>query len=894
MTKPDPTPRAWHAAPAAEALAALGSSAQGLASAEAAQRLARHGPNALPEGARRSPLRMLAGQFADFMILVLLAAAVVSGLVGEPVDTAAIVVIVLLNAVIGFVQEWRAERAMAALRRMAAPTARVRRDGAVATLPAAALVPGDVVLLEAGNVVPADLRLVEAARLRCAEAALTGESLPVDKHTEALPDVALPLGDRASMAWKGTLVAGGRGVGLVVATGPATELGRIARLLESAEEVKTPLQKRLARFGARLAWAVLAVCAIVFVAGLLRGEPPALMFLTAVSLAVAAIPEALPAVVAISLALGAAKMVRQNALIRRLPAVETLGSITFVCSDKTGTLTKNRMQAEAFWSGSGGSGGSGGGGGADHDSGRTLTPGLLRALVLVNDAAPAAPGASEPLVGDPTEVALLEAAQARGVDAEALRREWPRRGEFAFDSERKRMATLHACGEGLLACVKGAPEAILPRCTRQAGAAGPLPFDARPALAEAERLAGRGLRVLAFAERRLDRLPAAADEAESDLAFLGLVGLLDPPRDEAAAAVAECRAAGIEPVMITGDHPATARAIAERLGILGQGGRVITGPELAALPDAEFAAQVRDIRVYARVDPEQKIRIVRALQAAGEFAAMTGDGVNDAPALKAADIGVAMGRAGTDVAREAAHMVLLDDNFATIVHAVREGRRIFDNIRKFIKYTMTSNSGEIWVIFLAPFLGLPIPLLPIHILWINLVTDGLPGLALAAERGERNLMQRPPRRPDENLFAHGLWQHIVWVGLSMGAVCLLLQAWSLGSAGAHWQTMVFTVLCLSQLGHALAIRSERESTFSLGLLSNPALLGAVLFTLALQMATVYVPALNPIFKTEPLAPAELALCLAASTIVFFAVEVEKWCVRRGWIYRELERQGAAG
>ena len=863
--------QAWHTETAAAALTALESSEQGLASAEATQRLEKYGPNALPEGARRSPLRMLFDQFADFMILVLVAAAVVSGIVGEPSDTIAIFVIVLLNAVIGFVQEWRAERAMAALRLMAAPSARVRRDGAVATLPADELVPGDIVLLEAGNVVPADLRLVEAAQLRCAEAALTGESLPVEKRTEALADARLPLGDRACMAWKGTMVASGRGVGLVVATGLATELGRIARLLESAEEVKTPLQKRLARFGARLAWAVLGICAIVFLAGLLRGEPPTLMFLTAVSLAVAAIPEALPAVVAISLALGAAKMVKQNALIRRLPAVETLGSITFICSDKTGTLTRNRMHAEQFWTG-----------------GKEITsdepwPSLLRALALVNDASP---GADGHLVGDPTEVALLQAARQRGLDVEALRRQRPRHTEFPFDSERKRMATVHALDAGWLACVKGAPEAILERCAWQLSAQGLVPYDLDEALSQAERMASQGLRVLALAERRLEAPPACIDDAETGLCFLGLVGLMDPPRDEAAAAVAECLAAGIQPVMITGDHPATARAIAERLGILAQGGRVITGVELAALSDAELAAQVHEIRVYARVDPEQKIRIVRALQAAGEFVAMTGDGVNDAPALKAADIGVSMGRGGTDVAREASHMVLLDDNFATIVHAVREGRRIFDNIRKFIKYTMTSNSGEIWVIFLAPFLGLPMPLLPIHILWINLVTDGLPGLALAAERGERNLMSRPPRRPNESIFAHGMWQHIVWVGLTMGAVCLVLQAWSFGRSGAHWQTMVFTVLCLSQLGHALAIRSERDSTFRIGFASNPVLLGAVLFTLALQLATIYVPALNPIFKTEPLDLDELLLCLVASTVVFFAVEAEKWCVRRGWLYRE--------
>ncbi|RPI43269.1 MAG: cation-transporting P-type ATPase, partial [Betaproteobacteria bacterium] len=395
-----------------------------------------------------------------------------------------------------------------------------------------------------------------------------------------------------------------------------------------------------------------------------------------------------------------------------------------------------------------------------------------------------------------------------------------------------------------------------------------------------------GLRVLAFAQRRLDALPTELTDIETDLTYLGLVGLMDPPRPEAESAVADCRSAGIVPVMITGDHPATARAIAQRLGILNEGGRVVSGPELAALSEAELARQVKSIAVYARVDPAQKIRIVQALQTAGEFVAMTGDGVNDAPALKRADIGVAMGRGGTDVAREAAHMVLLDDNFSSIVKAVREGRRIFDNIRKFIRYTMTSNSGEIWTIFLAPFLGLPIPLLPIHILWINLVTDGLPGLALAAERAEPDVMRRPPRAPDESIFAHGMWQHIVWVGLTMGAVCLILQAWAFHYGSARWQTMVFTVLCLSQLGHALAIRSERESIVSIGFWSNPTLMLAIVFTLAMQLATIYVPALNPIFKTEPLPAHELAICLTLSSVVFLAVEAEKWLARNKGLYRQ--------
>jgi len=846
----------------------------GLSIDEATRRLALHGPNSLPAAQRRSLIRMWVDQFSDFMILVLIAAAVISGLIGEPADTIAIVVIVLLNAVIGFIQEYRAERAMSALRKMAAPTARTRRDGTIQVIPAEQLVPGDVVLLEAGSIVPCDLRLIEVARLQVAEAVLTGESQAVDKFVAALPNGATALGDRLNLAYKGTVVTRGRGCGLAVATGLNSELGKIAQLLASESDTTTPLQRRLARFGNRLAWAVLAICMVMFLAGLLRGEAPLLMLLTAVSLAVAAIPEALPAVVTISLALGARRLVRQNALVRRLPAVETLGSVTVICADKTGTLTENRMRAESFYVA-----------GQLHPRLLDGEPArqLALALALNNDAELASTGAHS---GDPTEIALLEAAAQAGCSKAELAGARPRVGEIPFDAERRRLLTAHHLGEGNIVYLKGAPEAVLPICSLQQGNDGPELFPADEVLAAAESMAATGLRVLAVACRRVETLPADLTGLEQEMLFLGLVGLMDPPRAEAMQAVTECRSAGIVPVMITGDHAATARAIAMRLGIVAADGIIMSGPQLAALSDAEFAACVKDVRVFARMDPAQKIRIVQVLQAEGEFVAMTGDGVNDAPALKRADIGIAMGMSGTDVAREASHMVLLDDNFATIVHAVREGRRIFDNIRKFIKYAMTGNSGEIWTIFLAPFLGLPIPLLPIHILWVNLVTDGLPGLALASEPAERNLMSRPPRRPAESLFAHGMWQHIVWVGLSIGAVCLLLQAWAYRSGSAHWQTMVFTVLTLSQLGHVLAIRSARESFFSLGAASNPQLLAAVTFTVLLQMATIYVPALNPVFKTEALTAGELLLCLALSSVVFFAVEIEKWLIRRDLIYRE--------
>src|SRR5574340_1154676 len=880
----------WHARQAQEVVRLLGSDAQvGLATAEAQKRAVHFGPNEIRERAQRGPWRMLLDQFADFMILVLLLAAVISGIVGDVKDTIAIVVIVALNAVIGFIQEFRAERAMAALKALAATTARVLRDGQVMDIPASGVVPGDVVLLEAGNVAPADMRLLETAQLKVDEATLTGESVTVEKHSRALEQAELPLGDRRNMAYKGTVASHGRGRGIVVATGMATELGKIAALLEQDGELRTPLQKRLAQFGKRLALAALAICAIVFMVCVLRGESAVLMFLTAVSLAVAAIPEALPAVVTISLALGARKMVKKHALVRRLPAVETLGSVTYICSDKTGTLTQNKMKMEAVFA-----------------DGRLLPAGakapavapwplLFRALALNNDARRSR---QDRVSGDPTEVALFLAALDAGCDKEVLEAEAPRLKELPFDSERKRMTTLHRAESGVIAFTKGAPESVLECCDRVLGREGEADIARQVILEAAERMAADGLRVLAVACRSWTALPEADDpqQIEAGLTFLGLVGLMDPPRHEAEEAVSLCRSAGITPVMITGDHPATARAIAQRVGIIDGGGGVMTGAELSRLSQEEFEAQVRQVRVYARVDPEQKIRIVRALQKQGEFVAMTGDGVNDAPALKRADIGVAMGKGGTAVAREASALVLLDDNFATIVAAVREGRRIFDNIRKFIKYTMTSNAGEIWTIFLAPFLGLPIPLLPIHILWINLVTDGLPGLALTAEPAERNVMQRPPRRPDESIFARGLWQHMVWVGLLMGGVALFTQACAMQAGSAHWQSMVFTVLTLSQMGHVLAIRSEREPLWRTGLLSNRPLLGAVLLTFALQMATLYVPLLNPIFKTEPLGGKELAFCLLLSAVVYCAVEVEKWLVRRGWLYRSADAQaaGAAG
>ena len=857
-----------------EVLKGLGSTRDGISSMEAQKRFAEFGPNELQEKKKKTILLMLLDQFKDFMILVLIGAAIIAGIIGEPADTLVIIAIVIINAIIGFIQEYRAEKAMEALKKMAANAATVLREGNIERVAASELVPGDVVMLEAGSLVPADIRLMETAQLKAEEAALTGESVGVEKHTMAINEEQLPLADRKNMVYKGTTISYGRGTGVVVATGMKTELGKIASMLQDEEEMKTPLQKRLATFGRKLALAVLIICVIVLGMGLLRGEPMLLMLLTAISLAVAAIPEALPAVITISLALGAKKMVSKNALVRKLPAVETLGSVTYICSDKTGTLTINKMTVEDFFV-----------------NGKHLKTGdqallqfdfLMKGLALSNDVQRSNDGV---LLGDPTEVALQEVAEKTGYNKYELETNLPRLSEIPFDSERKCMTTLHRLPDGkVVSFTKGATDVMLEKADTM-WINGQLVSINRDQLLRAnDEMAERGLRVLCIAMRKWDAVPdtVTCEIVEARLSILGLVGMMDPPREEVKQAVNLCKTAGIKPVMITGDHPVTAKAIAQRVGFLepSDQNNVITGQELERLNLEEFEEKVENIRVYARVAPEQKLKIVKALQDKGQFVAMTGDGVNDAPALKRADIGIAMGITGTDVSKEAAHMILLDDNFATIVRAVQEGRKIYDNIRKFIRYLLTTNSGEIWTLFLAPILGLPIPLLPIHILWINLVTDGLPALALSVEPAEGDVMNRPPRHPKESVFAHGLGYHAIWVGILMAIVTLSIQSWSLGASGTHWQTMVFTVLCLTQLGHVLAIRSERQSLFRMGLFSNKLLLGAVVLTFFLQMATIYVPPLNTIFKTQPLTAGELLITIAASSIVFFAVELEKLIFRR--------------
>jgi Ca2+-transporting ATPase len=972
VTPPDGV--AWYRLAAPEAARRLQTAVpDGLSCAAAARRLAEYGPNELRERGRRGAGRILADQFASLLVGILVAALVLSAVLGDYKDSAAIGAIVVLNALLGFVQEHRAERALAALRRLAVPTVRARRAGHVVALPARELVPGDVVLLDAGALVPADGRVVEAASLRVQEAALTGESEAVDKTTGPLADDgdAPPLGDRQNMVFKGTVVVAGRGAALVTATGMATELGRIAALLQGVDRQPTPLQRRLDHLGRALAGAALALVGVVFVAGLLRGEAPQLMLLTAISMAVAAVPEGLPAVVTIALALGAQRMLKRRALVRTLAAVETLGSVTVICSDKTGTLTENRMAvaALAVLDARGHrvacAAPSGAGSGALLDGAPPVAPVapvalpalalLLAGGALCNDAADAAdaptappssqvaanqgtrtagigPAAGEPpagqILGEPTEAALVAAARQAGLRKADLERSFPRVGEAPFDSDRKRMTTVHAlppleqvpaplrvagmwASPGgrrdtahLVAFTKGAPDGLLARASSVWIEAGAVPLTAalRARLDEwSDRLASEGMRVLGLAYRLLDASEspltdqqlAAGEALERDLTFVGLFGLLDPPRAEARAAVATARAAGIRPVMITGDHPLTAQQIAARLGLDGGdgGGRGVTGPQLAGTSAEDLARAVDEVAVYARVSPEHKLTIVRALQARGHVVAMTGDGVNDAPALKQADVGVAMGVTGTDVAKEAADVVLLDDNFATIVAAVAEGRVIYDNVRKFVRYMMTTNAAELGVMLAAPFIGMPLPLLPLQILWVNLVTDGPPAVALGFEPAERDTMRRPPHPPDESIFARGMGRRIVWAGCLMAALTLAVGygAWSVGQAG--WQTMTFTTLVLAQMAGVLAMRSERDSLFRIGAASNRPLLGAVGLVVLLQAAVVYVPALQHLFHTTALSAGQVAVAAGASSLVFVAIESEKWLIRRQAAHAPARRPG---
>lgn len=849
----------WHLISISEIAQLLNSTPSGIDHDTASQLLVQHGKNEIEDKKKKTILQMLFHQFFDFMILILIIAAIISGILGDLTDTIIIIAIIIINAIVGLIQEYRAEKAMEALKKMIANNARVLRQGKMMDIPVYNIVPGDVVALEVGNSIPADVRFFETHQLGVDESSLTGESNNVYKHSDILPETEYSIGDLTNMGFKGTFITTGRALAYVVATGMNTELGRIAKMIQS-EEVTTPLQKRLTAFGKRLSVVILVICAIVFLMGWLRGESALTMLITAISLAVAAIPEALPAMITIALAFGAKRLVKSNALIRKLPAVETLGSITHICTDKTGTLTLNKMTVEEVYETSE----------KQHQLNYSDESALLQAMALSNDVSKDKNGN---WLGSSTEIALVKFASSKNLEKKHLEEKYPRIAELPFDSNRKVMTTLHQLDDGILVITKGAVDILLNKLANQS----------QTKISEIEKkaneMAERGFRVLGYAIRILPYLPEElnTDEIESNLTLIGFAGMIDPPRAEAKQAVSECKKAGIIPIMITGDHKLTAKAIAEKLGIItSKADLVVTGTELAKLSHKEFTQIVDHVRVYARVNPEQKLRIITALQAKNHFVAMTGDGVNDAPALKNADIGIAMGINGTEVSKEAAHMILLDDNFVTIVVAVKHGRKIFDNILKFIKYIMTGNSGEIWAILLAPLFGLPIPLLAIHILWINLVTDGLPGLTLASEPAEADIMQRLPRNPKKNIFAGGMAIHILWVGFLMGVVTLGIQAWAIHNQDTHWQTMAFTVLCFSQLGHVLAIRSDWKSFFKIGLFTNIPMLVAISITVALQLLIIYLPFCNEIFKTSPLTYFELAITLAASSIVFWAVEIEKW------------------
>ncbi len=910
----------WYRRSAAEVLQQLGSDpGQGLSGTEARQRLAQYGSNELVEKAGRRRLEIIREQLTGVLTILLLIAVAISIVLGDWVEAVVILIIVVINAILGYTQEYKAEQSLAALKRMSVPKVRVRRDGQVSEVSVAALVPGDVVILETGNIVPADGRVHLGVNLRVEEAALTGESEPVEKDPGLVYETERQLGDRRNMLYSGTIVNYGRGEFVVTETGMRTELGHIATMIQGVEQERTPLQRRLDRLGKALAYAALALVAVIIVLGLWRGEALADLLLTAVSLAVAAVPEALTAVVTIALSLGAQRMLKRKALIRKLPAVETLGSVTVICSDKTGTLTLNRMTVTALDI-------------ANHTfnlvqaadeaafelvpADTIPTPGaqptldlLLLAGALCNDAV-LSPDEKHPgrfrAVGDPTEGALVMAAAFAGIRKDDLDRAFPRVAEVPFDSARKRMTTLNRTPQSrdelpaslkpvwerritqvvppYVSFTKGAIDGMISIASQVwvENQAESLDDTWRARIKAAhDRMAARGMRVLGVGLRVWDRPPDEYSEKalEGNLILLGMFGMIDPPRPEVREAVLACRNAGIRPVMITGDHPLTARHIAQQVGIT-DNDRFLTGQELERMPTGELAEMARDVSVFARVSPEHKLKLIDAYQKQQNIVAMTGDGVNDAPALKKADIGVAMGITGTDVAKGAADMVLLDDNFATIVAAVEEGRIIYDNIRRFIKYLLTCNTSEIAVMILGPILGMPLPLLPLQILWMNLVTDGLPALALGVEPAEKNVMSRPPYSATESIFGRGMAQFIIGIGIVM-SILSIGAAWELWRLGdPAWQTVLFTTLVFTQLAVALEARSEEESPFRIGLFKNRSMVLAFILTVVLQLMVVYLPPAQRIFDTASMPLGDLAISIGLSLTILIVIEVWKAIMRR--------------
>ena len=895
----------------------------GLSSEEARERLKQYGHNELKEKPRPSLFQILLEQFKNFLIILLVVAAGVSAVLGELTDAGMIMAIVILNAVMGVVQESKAEQALAALKKMAAPNARVIRDGMHQDVPSGELVPGDIVMLEAGNYVPADLRLAEAVNLKIEEAALTGESVPVEKRDGVVLKEDIPLGDRVNSAYMSTVVTYGRGKGIVIGTGMDTQIGSIAEMIQSYEDEDTPLQQKLESFGKTLGIACLVICAIVFAIGLARGEQMLYMFMVSVSLAIAAVPEGLPAIVTICLALGMQRMIRRHALIRKLPAVETLGSCTAICSDKTGTLTQNEMTVvqiyvNGSWVEVEGKG--------YQPVGRFLRSGhpqnacsagdlklLLMGATLCNDAElerakngkadgdaidtaqeQVAEGLGWRMVGDPTEGALVVASAKGGLWKEEIGSSYPRVAEIPFDSDRKCMTTVHASHDGAAhenpytAYVKGAPDILIGLCNRiyRDGHIVPLEeMDHREILAANEAMSAKALRVLAVAYKPLDVVPEhpAPEDLEIDLVFMGLLGMIDPARPEVKPAVETCKRAGIRSVMITGDHKNTAMAIARELGILNDDGRVMTGEELNSISDEEFLHRVEDVDVYARVSPVHKVKIVEGLKAKGHVVAMTGDGVNDAPALKRSNIGVAMGMTGTDVSKETAAMVLTDDNFASIVSAVEEGRIIYSNIRKFVFFLLSCNVGEILIVFIAMLVGLPVPLQPVQLLWLNLLTDGLPALALGMEKGDADIMDRPPRPTKESILNREMQIGIVVQSIAIAVAtlgALLITLWR-DPADVHGaQTMVFTTLVGSELLRAYTSRSERQSLWSMGIFSNRFMVIASAISFLLLLGPLYFPGLQGLFEVQSPQLADWLYVLPLMLVPFTAAEVTKAVLRR--------------
>jgi Ca2+-transporting ATPase len=901
---------AWHALTPQDCLTRLQSDDQGLNTAAAARRLADTGPNRLEIQEGRSSLQILWDQFSNVMLIMLLAVAAVSAAVSLhqqefPKDAIAILVIVVLNGLLGYLQESRAQKALLALRDMSQPLVQVRRDGHWQRLSSEQLVPGDLIRLEAGDRVPADARLLEVADLGVREAALTGEAEAVFKQAQLLLEPSTPVLERQNCLFQGTEVVRGRGLAVVTATGMATELGQIAALINTAGGEETPLQQRLDGLAKVLVSSALALVAVVVVLGLLLRQDPLNLLEVSLSMAVAIVPEGLPAVITVTLAIGTQRMVRRAALIRRLPAVEGLGSVTVICSDKTGTLTQNRQVVQELRVGTVSVAVDGQGyiptgdfqevvlappGDAAPGSPAGALRLLLQAGVLCSDAElrQTADGSWE-ILGDPTEGALSVVAQKADIDDFELRSHYRRAAEIPFSSERQLMAVWiedqrgdlqaplgsSAAGSERLLISKGAPEVILATCDRWIDGSGVVAMT--PAqrdwwLEQARQLAASGLRVLAFACAPHHPSP---DQELQQLVLLGLMAQLDPARPEVTEAVATCRGAGIRPVMITGDHPLTARAIGTTIGLTEADGEVVLGRELEALDDGQLRETVARCNVYARVAPEQKLRIVKALQANGQVVAMTGDGVNDAPALKQAHIGVAMGITGTEVSKEAADMVLLDDNFATIVNAVEEGRLVYANIRRFVKYILGSNVGELITIAAAPLLGLTgVPMTPLQILWMNLVTDGVPALALALEPGEEGLMQRSPARPGESIFARGIGSYILRIGVVFSLFVIVMMWLAANQGVTNWKTMVFTTLCLAQMGHALSCRSDLP-LLRINPFSNPWLLWAVVLTSALQLGLLYIPPVAAFFGTVPLSGIELLACVGVSLLFFLYLELDK-------------------